>query len=149
MIGMDVRKLKDKASELFAKGKFAKAAETYEDLVRAEPKDQQLRVRLGDAYAKVGDKARAVAAYQIAAETYAREGFLPRAIAVCKLILEIEPKHDATQKVLADLYARKTRRAEPVGAKPPEATPAAEIPISGVLQVTMPSAGTRISRPYA
>jgi CRP-like cAMP-binding protein len=109
---MDVRKLKDKASEFFAKGKFAKAAETYEELVRAEPKDSQLRVRLGDAYAKTGNKTAAIGAYQAAAEAYAREGFLPRSIAVCKLILELDPKHDATQKVLADLYARKTHRAE-------------------------------------
>lgn len=118
---MDVRKVKDKAAELFAKGKFAKAAETYEELVRADPKDTQVRVRLGDAHAKAGDRAKAIAAYQAAAETYARDGFLPRAIAACKLILDLDPKHSATQAVLADFYARKTGRTEM--AKPPAKPP--------------------------
>ncbi|HEY3447005.1 MAG TPA: cyclic nucleotide-binding domain-containing protein [Myxococcales bacterium] len=111
----DVRELKDQASKYFTKGKFEKAAKAYEELCKLEPKDMQMRVRLGDALVKAGEKPSAVSAYRIAAETYAKEGFLPRAIAVCKLILEVDPGHSDTQGVLAQLYARKSGG----GAPPP------------------------------
>jgi CRP-like cAMP-binding protein len=105
---MEVRKLRDKATEAFAKGRFSKAAEFYEDYCKAEPKDFQARLRLGDAWAKAGQKDRAISAYQFAAQGFAREGFLPRAIAASKLILELDPKHRGVQQMLADLYARKS-----------------------------------------
>jgi CRP-like cAMP-binding protein len=105
---MELRKLRDKATEAFAKGRFSKAAEFYEEYCRAEPKDFQARLRQGDAWVKAGQKDRAISAYQFAAEGFAKEGFLPRAIAASKLILELDPAHRGIQQKLADLYARKT-----------------------------------------
>jgi CRP-like cAMP-binding protein len=105
---MDARKLKEKATEAFAKGKFAKAAEAYADYCAADPKDLQARLRMGDAWVKAGQKEKAIGAYQFAAEGFAKEGFLPRAIAASKLILELDPSHQGVQKMLAELYARKT-----------------------------------------
>jgi len=104
---MDLRKLKDKAAETFSKGKFAKAAELYEEYCQKDPKDHLSRMRLGDARAKAGDKPKAILAYKTAAEGFAREGFLPRAIAASKIVLELDPQHQGVQQILADLYARK------------------------------------------
>ncbi|NMO22458.1 cyclic nucleotide-binding domain-containing protein [Pyxidicoccus fallax] len=111
---MELRKLKDKATEAFTKGRFSKAAELYEEYCRADPKDHQSRLRTGDAWAKAGQRERAIAAYQSAAEGFAKEGFLPRAIAASKLILELDPAHRGVQQMLADLYAR---RSAPAGAR--------------------------------
>jgi CRP-like cAMP-binding protein len=105
---MELRKLRDKATEAFAKGRFSKAAEFYEEYCKAEPKDFQARLRMGDAWAKAGQRDRAISSYQFAAEGFAREGFLPRAIAASKLILELDPAHRGVQQMLADLYARKS-----------------------------------------
>ncbi|MFT3837061.1 MAG: cyclic nucleotide-binding domain-containing protein [Myxococcaceae bacterium] len=107
---MDLRKLKEKASEAFAKGKFAKAAEAYDEYCKADPKDLQARLRMGDAFAKAGKKEKAIESYAWAAEGFAKDGFLPRAIAASKLILELDPAHKGVQKMLADLYARKTSK---------------------------------------
>ncbi|NBC43748.1 cyclic nucleotide-binding domain-containing protein [Corallococcus exiguus] len=127
---MESRALKDKATEAFGKGRFAKAAELYEDYCQAEPKDHQSRLRMGDAWSKAGQRDRAVSAYQSAAEGFAKEGFLPRAIAASKLILELDPSHQGVQQMLADLYARRgtpaTSRAKPKDAAPPS-TPASLI----------------------
>jgi CRP-like cAMP-binding protein len=125
----DIRELKDQAAKNFTKGKFDKAATAYLELCRLEPKDMQLRVRLGDALVKKGDKPAAVTAYRLAAEAYAKEGFLPRAIAVCKLILEIDPSHLDTQNVLAQLYAKKSgagRRPNQMPASAAATAPAAK-----------------------
>lgn len=119
---MESRALKDKATEAFGKGRFVKAAELYEDYCQAEPKDHQSRLRMGDAWSKAGQRDRAVSAYQSAAEGFAKEGFLPRAIAASKLILELDPSHQGVQQMLADLYARRgtpaTSRAKPKDAAP-------------------------------
>jgi len=104
---MESRQLKDKAAEAFSKGRFSRAAELYEDFCRLEPKDHQSRLRTGDAWAKAGERERAISAYQSAAEGFAKEGFLPRAIAASKLILELDPGHSGVQQMLADLYARR------------------------------------------
>ncbi|MFY0522883.1 cyclic nucleotide-binding domain-containing protein [Archangium gephyra] len=129
---MEPRQLRDKANEALTKGRFARAAELFEEYCKLDPKDFQTRVRLGDAWVKVGDSARAISAYQAAAEGFAREGFLPRAIAASKLILELDASHQGVQQMLANLYARRggaggTARAvtpRPLAA-PPVAKPAA------------------------
>ena len=104
---IDARKLKDKATEAFAKGKFPKAAELYEQVCASDPKDLQARLRMGDAFARSGNSDKAIKAYQSAAETFAKDGFLPRAIAASKLILELDPSHTGVQQMLAELYARR------------------------------------------
>src|SRR3954467_2257388 len=126
---MDARKLKEKAAEAFAKGKFAKAAELYEAYCAGEGKDLQARLQMGDAFAKAGAKEKAIGAYKFAAEGFAREGFLPRAIAASKLILELDPTHRGVQHMLADLYAKKSapdpkRRTITGQVQAPVATPA-------------------------
>jgi len=112
----DLRKLKDEATAAFGKGKFGKAAELFEELSKADPKDLQAQMKWGDALAKGGKKDRALGVYQKLAEAYAAEGFLPKAIAVCKVILELDPKHSATQQVLAGLYAKKLGTDVPLSA---------------------------------
>ncbi|QRK06591.1 cyclic nucleotide-binding domain-containing protein [Archangium violaceum] len=127
---MEPRQLRDKANEALTKGRFARAAELFEEYCQLDPKDHQARVRLGDAWVKVGDNARAITAYQAAAEGFAREGFLPRAIAASKLILELEPSHQGVQQMLAGLYARRggtgggARAVTPAPVTPPPTGPA-------------------------
>ena len=43
---MDARKLKERATEAFSKGKFLKAAEAYAEYCAADPKDAQARLTL-------------------------------------------------------------------------------------------------------
>jgi CRP-like cAMP-binding protein len=115
----DARKLKEKATEAFQKGKFVKAAEAYAEYCEADPKDLQARLRMGDAWSKGGKKDKAIESYTWAAEGFAKDGFLPRAIAASKLILELDPSHKGVQKMLADLYARKTTAPAASGAARP------------------------------
>ncbi|MBF5040916.1 cyclic nucleotide-binding domain-containing protein [Aggregicoccus sp. 17bor-14] len=102
---MDLRKVKDQAADAFTRGRFGKAAELWAQYCAGDPRDHQARLRLGDSWLKAGERERAVASYQAAAEGFARDGFLPRAIAASKLVLEQEPAHQGVQRMLADLYA--------------------------------------------
>jgi CRP-like cAMP-binding protein len=110
---MEPRQLRDKANEALTKGRFSQAADLFEKYCQLDPKDFQARVRLGDVWVKAGNNARAIVAYQAAAEGFAREGFLPRAIAASKLILELDPSHHGVQEMLASLYARRSGPPKP------------------------------------
>ena len=137
---MEPREIKERATQLFTKGKFAKAAEAFEAYCKADDRDVQARLRMGDAWAKAGKKDKAVHAYTRAAEGFAKEGFLPRAIAASKLILELDPAHQGVQKMLADLYARKSGNARAPsmakGLSNPNALPAPAAP--AVVEVPAP-----------
>ena len=109
----DIRKLKDRAAELMAKRRFDKAAEGYLELCKLEPTDLTLRQRLGDAQRQGGKVREAVVTYQLVADRFAREGLLLKAIAVNKVILELDPTHTATQATLATLYAQRVGPARP------------------------------------
>ncbi len=109
---MELNELRAKAVEAFLKGKFAKAAKLYTDYCKADPHNLQARLRMGDAWEKSGNREKAIEAYRSAAEEFARDGFLPRAIAASKLVLELDPNHEAMQRLLADLYGRRDKEPE-------------------------------------
>jgi CRP-like cAMP-binding protein len=115
----DLRKLKDKAAELAARGKVEKAAEVFREILRADPRDVASCQKLADVLRRGGEIAEAVERYAEVAERYARDGLLIKAIAICKTILELDPVHAHTQKLLAGLYSK---RAVGDAARPPRRT---------------------------
>jgi CRP-like cAMP-binding protein len=115
----DLRKLKDRAAELSAKGKLEKAADVYREVLEAEPRDVAIRQKLAEVLRRAGQIGEAVHAYALVAERFARDGLLIKAIAICKTILELDPRHEATQTLLADLYGKK---AAAEGSRPPPRT---------------------------
>ncbi|MBN2359550.1 MAG: cyclic nucleotide-binding domain-containing protein [Deltaproteobacteria bacterium] len=102
-----VRKLKDTAARHLAKGRSEQALSALLEVVDLEPRDLQSRQRCGDLYRKLGKNQLAIEAYQAVAGAYAADGLLLKAIAICKVILQIDADHTETQRTLADLYARK------------------------------------------
>jgi CRP-like cAMP-binding protein len=104
---MDPARLKADAGAALAAGHFSRAASLYAAYCASAPRDRQSHLRLGDAYARAGDKPRAIDAYLTAARGFAEDGFLARAIAASKLVLELDPHHTQMQRILADLYAKR------------------------------------------
>lgn len=107
MAKVDLRKVKDQATQAVEKKQYAKAAELYLQIAAAEPNEPDWHQRAGEALRKVPNAAQAVAELSIGAEGYARGGFLLKAIAVCKVILQLDARHTTTQAMLADLYAKR------------------------------------------
>jgi len=103
----DIAKLKDRAAKAWSKGNWAAAAEAYEELFKAEPKNLMYKLRVGDALVKHGKPQEAIAVYAMVAERYAAEGMLIKAISVNKLILQLDPQQKDTQKRLAALYSKR------------------------------------------
>jgi CRP-like cAMP-binding protein len=142
----DVRKLKDEAARAVEKGKWKKAAELYDEIARLAPDDTGALHRGGEAYRKLGRVDDAVGRFEREAALYARQGFLIKSIAICKLILEIDPSHTQTQETLAHLYAQQKAEQAP-STKPPAAAP--KKPRAQPLEAMTLSQLIRNSRPVA
>jgi CRP-like cAMP-binding protein len=119
---VDLRKLKAEAAQLSENRSYARAAELYMQIAAAEPQNSDWLHRAGEALKKDGQNGEAAALLRLAAEGYARNGYLLKAIAVCKMVLQIDPGHTAIQKMLAEYYAQRdkvaVRPATPVPATP-------------------------------
>lgn len=115
----DVRQLRVEASEATASGKYKRALAAYLELEQLEPRDAQWSKRAAETYRRLGKDKEAVAAFGRAADRYAGGGFLVQAIAVCKLILQIDPKNDDALRRIAAIN-------EQIGAGPTRAATLAE-----------------------
>lgn len=114
---MNLDKLKESARRHELREEWRKAIEVYQralaDLTQAgEPSDPSLYNRIGDLEIKAGESVPALRAYELAADTYADQGFFNNAIALCGKILRVSPGRTATYLRLAELHARKNVIAE-------------------------------------
>jgi CRP-like cAMP-binding protein len=99
----DGRALRDEAAAAVAAGKHKRALAAYLELERLESGDAQWAKRAGEVYRRLGNNSNAIAAFERSAERYAQNGFLVQAIAVCKVILQIDPNHAGTLRRLAEM----------------------------------------------
>lgn len=102
------REAKDDGAHLLERGKPEAALKEFLKAVELCPDDVAARKKAADILVKLGRKAQAVGHYQHLAGRYAADGQLAQAIAVSKMILQLDPRHTETQETLARLYSRKT-----------------------------------------
>jgi CRP-like cAMP-binding protein len=110
----DGRALREEAAEASASGKYKRALAAYLELERIEPRDAQWAKRAAETYKRLGNNKAAIDAFERSSERYAQNGFLVQAIAVCKLILQIDPQHSGA-------LGRLSQMNEQVGAGPSRA----------------------------
>jgi CRP-like cAMP-binding protein len=99
----DGRALREEAAAAVAAGKHKRALQAYLELERIESNDAQWAKRAGETLRRLGNRAQAIEAFERSAERYAQNGFLVQAIAVCKVILQIDPNHAGTLRRLAEM----------------------------------------------
>ena len=104
----DLKKLVSKEKDVSSQ------IEEYKKVLEKNPKDLNTRLKLGDLYAKAGDKESAIKAYTEVAIKYAEEGFLVKAIAVNKIIVRLDPSRKEAHDRLADLYFQRGIVVEPL-----------------------------------
>lgn len=87
-----------KANKLYAGGKFAEAAEAYEEAVRLDPAHWGYKLNLGLSYKKAGRAGEALAAFRAAAElnpeSYSANKETGEALALSGLFAEAKPYYE-------------------------------------------------------
>ncbi len=119
----DKTKLVEAIQMYSSKSNWKAVIEEMEKLFSIDP-DPIIRVRIGDAYQKLNQKADAVREYLYAADQYAEKGAVVKALAQYKLAVRIEPGNKQAQERIEALHSNKTvkeKGVEPVekGAQKP------------------------------
>jgi cAMP-dependent protein kinase regulator len=99
--------VKGKAEAYFSKGKLKEAIEAYESIKSYAGKDPRISLRIGEIYRKIGKNNEAIDAYKLAADAFITQGFITKAIGVCKVIIDIDPAQADVQRKIAELYTKK------------------------------------------
>jgi len=113
------RKLEEKARRFLERGRYDKAVEKWQELVELEPQNPRWLHKLGESYSRMGQAADAIEAYSEAAQLNAGKGYLLKAIAQCKMVLDLDPGHGEIQGMLASLYAQRRSGRALGGARAP------------------------------
>ncbi len=92
-----------KAEKLLRQGRLDAAIAEYVKLVDDQPGDWNTANSLGDLFARAGRTDEAIAQYSRIADHFAAEGFYPKASALYKKILKLQPTHEPTQLQLAEI----------------------------------------------
>lgn len=113
------------------KSQWSEAIEILKKLMKLEPTNTMYLLRVGDYSAKIGAKKEAMAAYLNAGDAFSKNGFLVKAIAAYKMILNLEPNHPEARKRLQTVHTEARGQTDPkmildVASVP---APAAEAPL--------------------
>jgi CRP-like cAMP-binding protein len=105
-------KLRDALQQALRKERFQAALGVYDQLAEAEPTEPRWPHRKGDLLRRLNDDVSAVRAFERAVDLYATQGFVARAAALAKVILQIDPsRRDILERVDAEAAQRLHREA--------------------------------------
>ena len=95
-----------KAEKLLRQGRLDGAIAEYVRIVQEYPRDWNSANALGDLYARGGQTDRAAEQYSRIAEHLMEEGFYPKAAALYKKLLKVNPDDESTQFQLGEISAK-------------------------------------------
>ena len=104
-----------KAEKLLRQGKLKGAIEEYLRLIEDQPRDVSAINALGDLYIRAGDMDRGIAQFTRVADQMFADGFLPRAQAIYKKTLKVQPHHEHTLSQLAEIAYRQGLSGDAIG----------------------------------
>ncbi|NMO16622.1 cyclic nucleotide-binding domain-containing protein [Pyxidicoccus fallax] len=102
-----LRATRTRGAELLASGDLEGALAAFQEVAKAAPDELTYRQKVAEVLQRLGRTRESLAEYQDIAEAWARTGWLPRAIAVCKVILQLDACHARARSLLRELHARR------------------------------------------
>jgi tetratricopeptide (TPR) repeat protein len=94
------------AERYLLQGKIQLAIGEYQKIIQSDPNDVLILNTIGDLYLRLGEMPEANQCFSQVAETYVRNNFLLKAIAVYKKILSADPHSLEINMTIASLYAK-------------------------------------------
>ena len=108
----DLDKLYEKADKYLQRQKFEAAIETYQEILRHEPDDEECLVNLGDLNVKLNHTAEAARYQAQLAEYYVKRGDISKAIITYRRVLKLSPQDVLTLMKLAGLLEKSQKNVE-------------------------------------
>ncbi len=104
--GQKKRKTLETAQKYAQKGAYDKALKEYAKLLAADPRDTNVRLKIGDLHLKKGDRTKAIEAYSQVAQQFSKGGFDAKAVAIFKQILRVDSDCLEARIQLGDHFQR-------------------------------------------
>ena len=114
-----VARLRDRLNKAIRKEQFDEALKLYAQLEAHEPTEPRWPHRRGDLLRRLGQSRDAIDAFSRAAQRYADLGFVARAVAVAKVVLQIDPGHTEVLEAVDPAAAQALRGEKKRRAKKP------------------------------
>jgi tetratricopeptide (TPR) repeat protein/GAF domain-containing protein len=108
----DLDKLYEKADKYLLRQKIEAAIETYQEILRYEPNNEEALTNLGDLSIKLNRLAEASRYQGQLADYYIKRGDLPKAIATCRKVLKLSPQDVVSGMKLAGLLEKNQKHTE-------------------------------------
>jgi len=108
----DVEKLFEKAEKYLQKQKFEAALETFQEIFKYEPGDEEVLLNLGDLSLKLNRTSDALRYQTQLADHYIKRNEGSKAIATCRKILKLAPQDVAILMKLAGLLEKSQKNSE-------------------------------------
>jgi tetratricopeptide (TPR) repeat protein/GGDEF domain-containing protein len=108
----DLDKLYEKADKYLQRQKFEAAIETYQEILRYEPNDEEALINLGDLSIKLNRTAEALRCQALLADFHLKRGDSFKAIATYRRILKLSPQDVVTLMKLAALLEKSQKNIE-------------------------------------
>jgi cAMP-dependent protein kinase regulator len=119
------REARNRGTELLVSGDLEGALAAFLEAATLAPDKPSCRQKVAEVLQRLGRTREAIAGYEAAARLWDQQGWLLRAIGLCKVILQLDPGHPRTRALLADLRARRGLPPTEGGSVLPGSSPAA------------------------
>ena len=80
-------------------GKLQNAIAEYDKVLKHDAKDLTVNNTIGDLYARLGDREKAIACFKMVGDAYAAQGFTVKGIAMYKKITKLQPSVESSLKL--------------------------------------------------
>jgi len=108
----DIDKLFEKAEKYLQKQKFESALETYQEISRYQPNDEEVLQNLGDLCLRLNRSAEGLRYLAQLADLYIKKNDITRAVATCRKILKMSPQDVNTMMKLGALLEKTSKTPE-------------------------------------
>ncbi len=132
-----IRKLRDKAEKLRQAGNLKKALDIYHELEKRDPQEPRWPHLAGEAHKRFGQITEAVEHFTKAAKLYHKKGFDVKCVAMCKVLLVMDPLN-ATGNRLLEAVSGSSRSPLSAARPTPQPTGHAALAATGGKEISPP-----------
>ena len=108
----DINKLFEKAEKYVQKQKFESALETYQEIYRYQPNDEEVLQNLGDLCLRLNRSSESVRYQTQLVDLYIKKNDITKAVAACRKVLKASPQDVGTLMKLGGLLEKTQKGAE-------------------------------------
>jgi CRP-like cAMP-binding protein len=138
-----IRKLRDKAEKLRQAGNLKKALDIYHELEKREPLEPRWPHLAGEAHKRFGQINDSVEHFTKAAELYNQKGFDVKCVAMCKVLLAMDPLNETGNRLLEAVSGDSRPKFQLPQDPPPRSHSQAALAATGGMELQAPPTATQ------